>query len=166
MATVPSIPAISHLAYNSERELLTAYVRAGYQYTVIIQFLSTFHDLPMSLRTLKNRLHDYGIQRRVNATPLATIRDCMKHQLQTSAANVGYRQMHRILKCQYDMRVSCKSTCGFFPQAKQYKMGAPLGRRHSRSCPQWWQSILSSCRRLVVSVLEEDMRPAIKSPRK
>ena len=68
MATVPSIPAISHLAYNSERELLTAYVRAGYQYTVIIQFLSTFHDLPMSLRTLKNRLHAYGIQRRVNPT--------------------------------------------------------------------------------------------------
>ena len=50
--------------------------------------------------------------------------------------------------------------CHFVPWRTDYMtmvysaewMGAPLGRRHSRSCPQWWQSILSSCRRLVVSV--------------
>lgn len=131
MATIPSIglPALHRRVYTSERELLTAYVRAGYRYAVIVQFLSAFHDLPMSLRTFKNRLHAYGIQRRLDPTPLNTVRDCIKDQLNTSAANVGYRQMHRIVTHVNDMHVSRKSVMELLSELDP----AGSARRRSRS---------------------------------
>ena len=109
MASTPSITARHQRQYTSERELITESVRAGFSYAVIIHFLATFHDLPMSLRTFKNRLRAFNIQRRLAPTPLNAVRDCIKEQLETSVVNVGYRQMHQILKCRYNMQVSKKT---------------------------------------------------------
>ena len=92
---------------HQRQPLMSEYVSAGYPYyALIVQLLARYHNLRMSIRTFKKRLRAFGIQRRLNPATPDTVRDCITQQLQTSAANVGYRQMHRILPYQYGLHVS------------------------------------------------------------
>ena len=50
---------------DKEELLLKYYFRQGYEYNVIILFLSKFHGIEMSLRTLKNRYKSLGLRRRI-----------------------------------------------------------------------------------------------------
>ena len=47
----------------AEREIITRYFHLGYPNEVIREFLSNYHDIVMSLRTLKRRLSDFGLRR-------------------------------------------------------------------------------------------------------
>ena len=50
---------------NKEELLLKYYYRQGYEYEVILFFLSKFHGIEMSLRTLnKSRYRSLGLHRR------------------------------------------------------------------------------------------------------
>ena len=48
---------------NKEREVIEFYLDQGYQIEVILDFLKSYHDLEMSLSTLKRRLREYGLPR-------------------------------------------------------------------------------------------------------
>ena len=47
----------------TEREVITRYFHLGYPNEVTREFLSNYHDIVMSLRTLKRRLSDFGLRR-------------------------------------------------------------------------------------------------------
>ena len=49
---------------NREEVILTNYFEKGFQYEKILVLLAKFHDISMSLRTLKSRLKSYGLSRR------------------------------------------------------------------------------------------------------
>ena len=53
-----------------EKEIIYNYFKAGYHYEAIVMFLRLYHDINISIRTLKRRLQQYGFQRRgfANAT--------------------------------------------------------------------------------------------------
>ena len=101
-----SVSSIHSRLYASESELFAAYVRAGYPYLVIVQFLKTRHGVDISLRTFKARLRAYGIRRRCNAPHLDEVKNCIQVELNSPAANVGYRQMQRLLVQRYNLSVS------------------------------------------------------------
>ena len=48
---------------KKEREVTELYFYQGYQNEVILDFLKSYHDLQMSLSTLKRRLREYGLSR-------------------------------------------------------------------------------------------------------
>ena len=52
----------------SERTLIEHYFWDGFRYSSIVRFLSEYHGLHISIRTLRRRLRDYGLSRR-NAPP-------------------------------------------------------------------------------------------------
>ncbi|XP_023255197.1 cell wall integrity and stress response component 2-like, partial [Seriola lalandi dorsalis] len=52
-------------------EVIRRYFDAGHTYEVIVDMLSTFHNITMSVRTLKTRLREAGLFRRKNYSPLA-----------------------------------------------------------------------------------------------
>ena len=56
--------AASLLPTGDEKEIITYYFSRGYEYDAIVHFLAKFHDITMSIRTLKNRLRRYQLRRR------------------------------------------------------------------------------------------------------
>jgi hypothetical protein len=56
-------------AVNKEEPLICYYFHRGFSYSYIISFLNKRHDIEISLRTLQNRLSEYGFKRRLQ-TPL------------------------------------------------------------------------------------------------
>ena len=143
-ATVPRPPALRRDEYASERDLLADYVRQGYAYSTILQFMKSYHDLPMCLRTLKNKLRHYGITRRKHATPVDTVINAIANEMKSSAANVGYREMHRILKCKHGYTVSkhtvMRLVAGMDPAGSARRRGRRLTRRiyHSEGPNYSW----------------------------
>lgn len=48
----------------SEKAIITNYFNNGFTYGEILNFLSEYHNINMSERTLRNRLKSWGLRRR------------------------------------------------------------------------------------------------------
>ena len=47
----------------TEREFIELYFSSGYEHEVILDFLGKYHDIHMSISTLKRRLREFGLKR-------------------------------------------------------------------------------------------------------
>lgn len=45
---------------DCEKEIIHSYLKTGYRYQAIVMFLRLYHDITISVRTLKRRLQQYG----------------------------------------------------------------------------------------------------------
>jgi len=59
--------------FREEREAIEFYFHRGHAYMMILLFLSLYHGISMSMRTLKRRLLTYGLARRRRHSSLAVI---------------------------------------------------------------------------------------------
>jgi hypothetical protein len=73
--------ATSSSDYEDEQELRAYYFSRGFQYKTIIDFLSKRHGLTISERTLRNRLREYGLQRRSPVFDVDEIRGIIRDKL-------------------------------------------------------------------------------------
>lgn len=78
-------------------EAIKHYFDAGHTYEVIVDMLSTFHNITMSVRTLKTRLREAGLYRRKNYSPLAQVRRAILTELRGPGQLFGYRTMWQVL---------------------------------------------------------------------
>ena len=79
---------------DTEREIITDYFNLGYSNEVILQFLSTYHNIEISLRTLKRRLYDFHLKRNGNLTEQMQerVRSIVEREVSNgSGASLGYR---------------------------------------------------------------------------
>lgn len=67
--------------------------------------LSTFHNITMSVRTLKTRVREAGLSRRKNYSPLAQVRRAILTELRGPGQLFGYRTMWQVLKQKHKLRV-------------------------------------------------------------
>ena len=74
-------------------ELITRYFRQGFVYEKILLFLSNYHGIHMSLRTLKAKLKSLGLQRRSNAADMDVLRDRIQRELDGPGNSAGYRSV-------------------------------------------------------------------------
>ena len=58
-----------------------SYFSQGYTYNAILMFLSEYHGINMSLRTLRNKLKGLGLQRRNMVTDEAHVRQRIREEL-------------------------------------------------------------------------------------
>ena len=65
----------------SREELITRYFRQGFVYEKILLFLSTYHGIHMSLRTLKTKLNSLGLHKRSNEVDNDVLRDRIRREL-------------------------------------------------------------------------------------
>ena len=92
----------------AEREIITHYFHLGYPNEIIRQFLLNYHDIVMSLRTLKRRLRDFGLRRNgnINDDLERRIRQIIENEISNgSGASLGYRSMWHLLRLQYHIHV-------------------------------------------------------------
>ena len=60
---VPSFRLLLSSENVTEREAIEAYFNSGFSYNAILCFLEKYHDVSMSLSTLKRRLSQYNLKR-------------------------------------------------------------------------------------------------------
>ena len=83
---------------GDEEEVIRYYFKCGYEYSAIVQFLEKFHNIKISIRTLKNRLQQYELRRRMPTYDLNTVRDKILRELSGPGSSGGYRNMWHTLR--------------------------------------------------------------------
>ena len=89
----------------SEREIIESYFYSGFEYESILQFLSKFHAIKMSMCTLKRRLKMFGLQRNHQEVNMNEVTEIMRRELSQSGCLFGYRTMWHILRIKYGILV-------------------------------------------------------------
>ena len=85
----------------TEEQAIRYYFRRGFQYNDILWFLSKFHEVIISYRTLLNRLHNYGLRRRLRDVNEEEVRCCIQAELDGPGSSLGYRAMWRTVVSKY-----------------------------------------------------------------
>ena len=67
---------------RDERSIIENYFFDGFQYRSILRFLSEYHNIDISYRTLKRRLRQYGLARRRRSPSLLTVWNLIHAELQ------------------------------------------------------------------------------------
>ena len=89
----------------SEREIIESYFYSGFEYESILQFLSKFHGIKMSMSTLKRRLTIFGLQRKNQEVNMNEVTEIMRRELSQSGCLFGYRAMWHTLRIKYGILV-------------------------------------------------------------
>ena len=67
---------------NSEEEsIISYYFSRGYTYEVITEFLAKFHGIMMCVRTLKNRLKQLNLRRKLPSFDMDVVREQIMNEL-------------------------------------------------------------------------------------
>lgn len=90
---------------KTEKEIITEYFLLGLKYSTIVQFLSKYYDIEISVRTLKRRLFTYGLKKKGDVN-LELLNSYIKNELKGPASFYGYRKMQKHLQAKYKISVS------------------------------------------------------------
>ena len=85
---------------DPEGSIIAYYFSRGYKYEVITEFLSKFHGITMSVRTLKNRLRQLKLRRRMAAVDIDVVQEQIMNELSGPGCQGGYRSMWHTLRLQ------------------------------------------------------------------
>ena len=83
---------------NREEMLIKHYFFKGYEYKTAIGFLAKYHEVKISLWTLKNRISSYGLARNNAQIDLQAVKLRIQQKLEGSGCMVGYRSMWHTLR--------------------------------------------------------------------
>lgn len=93
------------MAYEDEREVIEYYFHLGYTNEIILQFLRRFHDIEISLRTLKRRLRRFGLRRKGNVIDETRARHIITRELSGPGQLQEYRSTWHTLRTKYRLHV-------------------------------------------------------------
>ena len=72
-------------------DLLKVYFHRGYQYQEIVNLLSKFHRISVSVRSLKRRLQDLDLKRRGKNIDIDIVKETVRHEIQGAGQLAVYR---------------------------------------------------------------------------
>ena len=121
-----------------EQTLIAAYFRKGFEYNSIIAFLSKFHGISMSLRTLNSRLETYGLRRKsIQDVDMFAVRQRIQQLLRGPDCMGGYRSIWHTLKLegiQVPRRYVEELLRELDPEGCEMRKAKKLRRRKYTSC--------------------------------
>lgn len=122
---------------NGEEAIIMHYFEAGFNYDTVVMFLEKFHNIFISVRTLKRRLKEYGVNRRKN-TPNRVVRNIIKQELEGGPSSLlGYRNWWHKLKKSYHLNISRDKVMQILkeidPEATEERRARRLQRRSYNS---------------------------------
>ena len=89
----------------SEREIIESYFHSGFEYEAILQFLTKFHAIQMSMSTLKRRLKMFGLKRKSQEVNMNELTEIIRRELNGSGCLFGYRAMWHTLRIKHGIFV-------------------------------------------------------------
>jgi len=66
---------------SDEQDVIVSYYWEGFKYASIVRFLSQYHNIEMSVRTLHRRLADYGLSRCKQPAPFTAVWNAIREEL-------------------------------------------------------------------------------------
>ena len=115
-----------------EESIISYYFSRGYTYDVIIEFLAKFHGITMCVRTLKNRLRELKLRRRVPPFDIGVVREHILNELSGPGGQGGYRSMWHTLRLknvQVPRRVVAELMREMDPEGCERRKSKSLKRR-------------------------------------
>ena len=91
---------------TDNKEVIMHYFNSRFKYQSIVHFLKKFHDIVMSVRTLKRRLKEYEADRSKNTTDSAVRNIIMQKIAEGPLPLLGYRSWWNMLRKSYRLKVS------------------------------------------------------------
>jgi DNA-directed RNA polymerase subunit RPC12/RpoP len=91
-------PSCGSKIIAEEQNLIRYYFSRGYKYRSIVSLLSKNHGIQICERTLKSRLHEYGLQRRFSAYDEQQVRQRIIKELNGPGCMGGYRSIWHTLR--------------------------------------------------------------------
>jgi hypothetical protein len=88
----------------TEMDIIAHYFMRGFEYSAILSFLRKFHNIEMSLRTLKSRLQSMGLKRRNVDADEEEVTAAIREELNGPGCLRSYRSMWRCLRLKYDIQ--------------------------------------------------------------
>ena len=82
----------------TEREIIEMYFYCGFTYSCILQLMSKYHNINMSLSTLKRRLQSFNLARSRDAIDVDQIREAIRKEMDGPGCLFGYRSMWHSLR--------------------------------------------------------------------
>ncbi|CAB4023316.1 Hypothetical predicted protein [Paramuricea clavata] len=82
----------------TEREIIEMYFYCGFTYSCILQLMSKYHNINMSLSTLKRRLQSFNLARSRDAIDVDQIRKAIRKEMDGPGCLFGYRFMWHSLR--------------------------------------------------------------------
>ena len=90
----------------TEKEIIEMYFYCGYTYSCILQFMSKFHNIDMSLSTLKRRLQMFNLGRRSKETiDINHIKEAIRKEMDGPGCLFGYRSIWNSLRIGHGLTV-------------------------------------------------------------
>ena len=68
----------SNTIFPCQKDAIEHYFKKGLRYESIVMFLDMYHDIKISLRTLKRRLSEYGFKKRDPEVSEASVRHILE----------------------------------------------------------------------------------------
>lgn len=90
----------------NERQIIESYFWDGFRYDTIVKFLQEYHGIKISCRTMKRRLQDYSLSRRLHPSNPVDVWNAVRTELQGPGRLGGYRAMRHLLIRKYHLRAS------------------------------------------------------------
>ena len=84
--------------HKDAEELIKYYFNNGTQYKMIVLLLKEYHNIPVSIRTLKRWLKRLGLKRRGNPRPGIAVRRIIESEIKITNGIKGYRSIWHKLK--------------------------------------------------------------------
>ena len=75
---------------DEEEVLIRYYLDRGFHCSIILQLLKKYHAIEMSMRTLHNRLREYGLRRRDTNTDDRDVHQALQQELDGPGCMRGY----------------------------------------------------------------------------
>ena len=83
---------------NDEEKLIKYYFYKGFEYKNILGLLSTYHNIGISIRTLRRRLRKYGLQRKNPEYDVNLVTEEVQAILDGPGCIPGYRHVWHTLR--------------------------------------------------------------------
>lgn len=122
---------------EDERAIIEKYFHQGYENKVILSFLASYHDICMSLATLKRRLKDYRLNRRGENVDDNRLKDLIQQEMAGPGELRGYRAIWHSLRLVHHIHVPRRRVAKILkelnPSASQQRRSRRLVRRRYSS---------------------------------
>ena len=116
----------------SEKELIEGYFHQGYQNGAILEFLSVYHNIAISLSTLKRRLRAYGLRRVRNEVNEQEVKDIITREVNNGCGSLGYRAIWHLRRLQYHLHMPRHLVARIAKEVDPYGVQLRKRRRFTR----------------------------------
>ena len=121
----------------TEKESICHYFQRNFSYQSIVSILKKYHGICISVRTVKRRLHDYGLKRRKCENRENVVRSIIDQEITGPSSLIGYRSMWNRLRISYGINVPRNRVMKLLkeidPQGTQFRKRRTLKRREYHS---------------------------------